>query len=166
MDIRIWLEEHGDAASIDAVTVAALLNAELTSHTEQLVVDGLRKSGMLTVSLVADRNEEIVGHVAVSPVVISDGSSGWFGLGPLSVKPECQRQGIGSRLMSAALDRLREMGAAGCVVVGDPRYYGRFGFKPEPGRVLQDFPPEYFMAVAFGPSLPRGSVAYHEAFKA
>ncbi|MCP5557845.1 MAG: N-acetyltransferase [Verrucomicrobiaceae bacterium] len=166
MDITIRPETNADTATIEAVTVAAFLNAEHTSHTEQLIVDGLRRAGALTVSLVAEDHGEIVGHVAASPVVISDGTAGWYGLGPLSVKPECQKRGIGSKLVQEALDRLRELGASGCVVLGDLRYYERFGFRAEAGLILPDVPHEYFMAVAFSTSLPHGIVTYHEAFNA
>ncbi len=155
-----------DSAAIHAVTTAAFLSAPHTAHTEQFVVDALRKAGALTISLVAEQAGEIAAHVAVSPVSLSDGSTGWFGLGPISVKPELQGKGIGSLLMQAALRLLRERGAAGCVLVGDPSYYSRFGFKPEPSLTLPDVPPQYFQALPFGPSLPRGVVTFHEAFSA
>ncbi|MFZ4595409.1 MAG: GNAT family N-acetyltransferase [Verrucomicrobiaceae bacterium] len=166
MGIKIRPEVQTDHAAIEAVTIAAFLNAEHTSHTEQHVIDGLRKAGRLDLSLVAEKDGEIVGHVAVSPVVLSDGTPGWFGLGPISVTPQYQRQGIGSKLMREALGQLRAMGAGGCVVLGDPQYYGRFGFKAEAGIVLPDVPAEYFMAAAFGSVIPSGHVAYHEAFEA
>jgi putative acetyltransferase len=104
--------------------------------------------------------------VALSPVAMSDGSAGWYGLGPISVRPERQGRGIGSRLMQAALQLLRERGAAGCVLVGDPAYYSRFGFKPEPSLELPGVPPEYFQALSLGAALPRGVVTFHEAFSA
>src|SRR5690606_32276227 len=119
-----------------------------------------------SVSLVAEQAGAVVGHVAVSPVSVADGSSGWYGLGPISVIPELQGQGIGSLLMNEALHRLREKGAAGGVLVGESAYYSRFGFKATPEIVLPDVPPEYFQALAFGPSLPRGTVTYHESFAA
>lgn len=159
-------ETEADAAGIEAVTVAAFLNAEHTSHTEQFIVAGLRKAGALTLSLVADVHWGIVGHVAVSPVMLSDGTTGWYGLGPVSVWPVFQGHAIGYHLIRDALSRLREMGANGCVVLGDPRYYGRFGFKAVPGLVLPGVPPENFMALAFGVEMPQGSVAYHAAFEA
>jgi len=93
----------------------------------------LRKAGALTISLAAEQDGEIVGHVAVSAVSMSDGSADWYGLGPISVTPERQRKGIGSGLMQAALRLLRERSPAGCVLVGDPAYYARFGFKPGAG---------------------------------
>lgn len=148
------------------MTVAAFLRAPHTDHTEQFIVDALRKAHALTVSLVAEEDAAIVGHVATSPVSISDGSTGWHGLGPLSVHPERQRRGLGSLLAREALRRLRERGAAGCVVLGDPGYYARFGFRAEPGLTLPGVPPAYFQALCFGSSPPRGTVAYHAAFEA
>jgi putative acetyltransferase len=104
--------------------------------------------------------------VAVSPVTISDGAIGWYGLGPISVLPAWQGRGVGAALMRAALEALREMGAAGCVVLGEPAYYGRFGFKAEAGLVLPEIPPEYFQAIAFKIPMPAGIVSYHGAFNA
>lgn len=166
MNSVIRQESPSDAAAIHAVTVAAFLKAPHTAHTEQFIVEALREADALTISLVAEQDGEVVGHVALSPVSVSDGSTGWYGLGPISVKPELQRKGIGSLLMQAAIRLLRERGAAGCVLVGDPSYYSRFGFKPEPSLVLPDVPPEYFQALLFGPLLPQGLVAFHGAFSA
>lgn len=166
MNIRVREETPCDVASIEAVTVAAFQNAAHTSHTEQFIVNALRNSGQLSISLVADGNGRVIGHVAISPVTISDGTAGWYGLGPISVAPEHQGHGVGVQLMQQALARLRELGASGCVVLGEPRYYGRFGFKAEPSLVLPDVPPEYFQAISFGGSLPSGVVSYHESFAA
>lgn len=165
MNLVIREESPLDAEAIHTVTVAAFLNAPHAAHTEQFIVNALRKADALAVSLVAEQDGEIVGHVAVSPVSISDGSTGWYGLGPISVKPELQKKGIGSLLMEAVLRRLREQGAAGCLLVGDPLYYSRFGFKPESSLTLPNVPPEYFQALPFGASLPRGVVTFHEAFR-
>lgn len=100
-------------------------------------------------------------------MTISDGAAGWFGLGPISVLPAWQRQGVGSALMRAALEALRELGAVGCVVVGEPAYYGRFGFQAEPGLVYPEVPQEYFMAIPFDETpVPQGDVAYHAGFHA
>ena len=166
MNTTIREESPSDVAVIHAVTAAAFLNAPHADHREPFIVDALRKAGVLSVSLVAEQAGTVVGHVAVSPVSVSDGSAGWYGLGPISVVPELQRQGIGSLLMKEALRRLRERSAAGCVLLGDPAYYSRFGFKAEPDVVLPDVPPEYFQALPFGSSLPRGVVTYHESFSA
>jgi putative acetyltransferase len=166
MRVEIRREAETDIPAIVAVTAAAFLSAPHTSHTEQFIVNALRKAGKLTISLVADSAGTVVGHVAVSPVSVSDGTPGWFGLGPISVVPEHQRHGVGSRLMRETLRILRENNAAGCVVLGAPEYYSRFGFRADPALVLPDTPPEYFQAISFGASQPRGIVSYHEAFSA
>lgn len=166
MNTVIRRELPSDVPAIHALTVAAFRDAPHAAHTEQFIVDALREAGALTVSLVAERAGEIVGHVAVSPVSISDGATDWYGLGPISVMPALQRNGIGSLLMRAALELLKDSGAGGCVLVGDPAYYSRFGFAPESDLVLPDVPPEYFQALHLGPSSPRGVVEFHEAFGA
>jgi putative acetyltransferase len=112
--VEIRSETSADVQQIEAVTAAAFLNAPYTSHTEQHVVNALRRAGKLAVSLVAEADDTLIGHVAISPVSISDGASGWFGLGPISVLPQHQGRGIGSALMREALRTLRERGAAGC----------------------------------------------------
>ncbi|MBL1175202.1 GNAT family N-acetyltransferase [Pantanalinema sp. GBBB05] len=164
MNIIIRPEVPSDTTAITALTVAAFLNAPHTSHTEHLIVNALRSSGNLTISLVAEVEGKIVGHVAVSPVSISDGSQGWYGLGPISIVPDSQRAGIGSQLMRQAIVTLRELGASGCVVLGEPEYYSRFGFKAEPNLVLPHVPPEYFQAISFDAPIPTGLVSYHESF--
>lgn len=165
--MNIRPEAPSDAAAIETVTAAAFLEAPHTSHTEQFIVAALRTAGALSISLVAEVDGAVIGHVAVSSVTISDGSVDWFGLGPISVLPAWQRQGVGSALMRAALQALSELGAAGCVVVGEPAYYGRFGFKTEPGLVYPEIPPEYFMAIPFDKTpVPQGDVAYHAGFHA
>jgi len=166
MRIEIRNETAADVAAIEAVTISAFLHAPHTSHTEQYIVDALRKAGQLTVSLVANADGTIVGHVAISPVSISDSATGWYGLGPISVAPKYQRRGIGSRLMREALRVLREHGASGCVLLGEPRYYSRFGFRVEPNLSLPGVPIEYFQAISFGASNPQGIVSYHSSFNA
>ncbi|PKO32446.1 MAG: GNAT family N-acetyltransferase [Betaproteobacteria bacterium HGW-Betaproteobacteria-9] len=159
-------ETPADSAAIATLTTAAFLNAPHTSHTEAFIVNALRRAGALSLSLVAEQGGERVGHVATSPVVIADGTPGWHGLGPISVLPEHQGKGIGSALMRAALQALREQGAAGIMLVGDPGYYRRFGFRNEAQLVYPDIPPEYFMALPFTDALPHGTVRFHEAFGA
>jgi putative acetyltransferase len=166
MSITIRAETSGDAQAIEAVTTSAFLRAPHTSHTEQHIVSGLRRAGKLAVSLVADADGIVIGHVAISPVSISDGASGWFGLGPVSVLPPHQGRGIGSQLVREALRLLHDRGASGCVVLGEPAYYGRFGFQADPNLILPGVPPEYFQAASFDSSRPRGTVTYDEAFNA
>lgn len=166
MNLAIRSEAASDITAIEALTVAAFLDAAHTSHTEQFIVNALRDAGQLTLSLVAEEAGHLVGHVAVSPVTLSDGSSGWYGLGPLSVAPARQRKGIGRRLMQQALADLRVLEATGCVVLGEPEYYGRFGFRADPALVLPGVPPEYFLALFFRRTAASGTVAYHAAFDA
>ena len=164
----LWIrhEAPSDSGAIHALTLDAFRDAPHTSHTEQFIVDALRQAGALTLSLVAEVDGVIVGHVAVSPVGISDGSDGWHGLGPISVVPTCQRGGIGSMLMRRALDELHRKKASGCVLLGDPAYYSRFGFKPDLRLVLPGVPAEYFHALHIDDTAPEGIVRYHAAFDA
>lgn len=166
MNITIRDERVEDIATIEALTKSAFLHAEHTSHTEHFIVNQLRKHHQLSISLVAEEEQTIVGHVAVSPVKISSGETGWYGLGPISVLPHKQGLGIGTMLMHAALARLKTLGAKGCVLLGDPNYYGRFGFQVVPGLTLPDVPKEYFQVISFVDSIPQGEVSYHEAFNA
>lgn len=164
--MRIRNERPADADAIHALVAAAFRDAPHTSHTEHFIVAALRNAGQLAVSLVAEEDDGIVGYVAASPVSISDGTQAWYGLGPVAVSPARQAQGIGRRLVEQALQALRGLGAAGCVVLGEPAYYGRFGFRAEPALGLPGVPPGYFQALSFGGALPCGSVSYHEAFDA
>ena len=166
MNITIRKESSEDIDAITALTAAAFEHEEHSSHTEQFIVNALRRSKQLTISLVAIENDEIVGHVAISPVRISSGATGWYGLGPISVRPDRQNKGIGSALMNAALAELKRLGGAGCVLLGDPGYYHHFGFKVQPGLTLEGVPPEYFQALSLDGSIPVGSVQYQAAFDA
>lgn len=166
MSVKLRCETTADARAIEAVTASAFLNAPHATHTERYIAAALRRAGKLTVSLVAETDGTVIGHVAISPVSISDGATGWFGLGPIAIVPQHQRRGIGSRLVRAALRRVRASGADGCVVLGEPQYYRRFGFQAQPTLVLPGVPAEYFLALSFDASQPRGTVTYHEAFKA
>ena len=157
-------EESQDIPEIRTLVTAAFKEAPYSNGTEGAIVDALRDGGALTVSLVAEHGGEIVGHVAFSPVKIDGETVDWYGLGPVAVQPERQRQGIGVRLIEAGLGQIKELGAAGCVVLGDPGYYSRFGFKVDPSLRFPDAPPEYFQCVDFGHDERQGVVVYHSAF--
>lgn len=158
-------EEPGDAPAIDRVVREAFATAPHASGTEHLIVRALRASGELVVSLVAVVEGRVVGHAAISPVTVADGSGGWFGLGPVAVLPDAQRRGTGAQLIERALAQLRAQGAAGCVVLGEPAYYGRFGFRVTADLVLEGVPPGYFQALTFAEGLQaRGVVRYSPAF--
>lgn len=157
-------EARGEEGAISRLISAAFLEAEHRDGTEASVVDKLRAAGGLSVSLVAAADDGLVGHVAFSPVTIDGLDLGWFGLGPVAVLPGFQRFGIGTTLIKDALARLIDQGAKGCVVLGDPGYYSRFGFAADAGLWLADVPPEYFQAITLRGARPRGQVNYHTAF--
>lgn len=165
-NIIIRDETPSDAGSITEITAAAFETLEISSHTEQFVVAALRDAGALTRSLVAELDGRVIGHIAFSPVTLSDGTTDWYGLGPVSVLPAYQRQGIGQALIWEGLARLRASGARGCVLVGHPDYYPRFGFRNVPELVVEGVPPEAFFALSFDGHMPHGTVTFHSAFMA
>ncbi len=159
-------ETGADASAITEVTGAAFKTLEISHHTEQFIVAALRAAGALAVSLVAELDGRVVGHIAFSPVTLSDGTRDWYGLGPVSVLPEFQRQGIGQALVKEGLSRLKTMQARGCCLVGHPDYYRQFGFRNASGLALEGVPPEFFFALPFDGPMPQGTVTFHEAFGA
>jgi putative acetyltransferase len=163
--MKIRPESPQDINAIEQITVAAFNRKAYSQQTEHFIVNGLREAGAMTVSLVAEMDGKIVGHIAFSPVTINGENQGWYGIGPVSVLPELQRQGIGSKLIREGLSLIREKGAKGCVLEGDPGYYQRFGFKSYPGLFYEGSPaPEYFMALPFYNDVVQGKVEYHKAF--
>lgn len=163
---RIRGETTTDIGAIAEVTVAAFATLAISHHTEQFIVEALRAARALTVSLVAELDGRVVGHIAFSPVAISDGTPGWYGLGPVSVRPEHQRQGLGKALIHEGLSRLKALQARGCCLVGHPEYYRKLGFGNPPDLVVEGVPPEVFLALSFDGRMPRGAVTFHEAFRA
>lgn len=168
MDSAISLRDEvlSDGAAIGELTEAAFRTLEVSKHTEQFIIEALRASNALAVSLVAEQEGQLLGHIAFSPITLSDGSPGWYGLGPVSVRPERQRQGVGSALIRAGLARLKQSGAAGCCLVGHPDYYPRFGFRNTDSLTLEGLPPELFFALSFDGRFPRARVGFHDAFLA
>ncbi len=164
--ILIRNETDADANAIAHLTVAAFKTLAISNHTEQFIVAALRTAGALTVSLVAEADGRPIGHIAFSPVTISDGTPDWYGLGPVSVLPAYQRQGVGKALIREGLARLNGLNAQGCCLVGHPGYYRKFGFENMPGLVLAGVPAEFFFALSFDGKTPRGAVAFHDGFKA
>ena len=162
--ITIRGEAPGDEETIFQLTQAAFKGMEFSDGTEPYIVDKLREDGDLTLSLVALDKSRIVGHIAISPITITDGAQGWFGLGPVSVWPDMQRAGIGSQLIRYAIAEMRERGAKGIALLGSTEYYPRFGFKREPQLTYPGPPPEYFHCLLLDGDLPSGEVAYSPAF--
>lgn len=166
MNIIIRNETESDIDAISAITKAAFATLAISNHTEQFIIRALREANALTISLVAEVDKKVVGHIAFSPVTISDGSTYWYGLGPISVVPELQRQGIGKSLMYAGLSRLKTLNAKGCMLVGDPDYYKQFGFSNIPELVHEGVPPQYFLVLPFEGNKASGTVKFHEGFNA
>lgn len=162
--MQIRHEQPGDERAISLLTTAAFLTAEHSDGTEAQIVERLRNARALLLSLVAEGETGIVGHIAFSPVAIGGVYQGWVGLGPISVAPASQHEGIGAALMHEGLSQIRAAGHGGCVVLGDPGYYTRFGFAVTPGITYPGVPSEYFMALGINGPLPQGEVAYHPAF--
>ncbi len=165
-EILIRDETKDDAVLITEVTVAAFESLEISNHTEQFIIEALRSAGALTLSLVAEVDGHVVGHIAFSPVTISDGTKNWYGLGPVSVLPMYQRMGIGKTLIQEGLSQLKGLGAKGCCLVGHPQYYKKFGFENVGGLVLEGVPQEVFFALSFDDLYPQGNVTFHEGFRA
>lgn len=159
-------ETIADIDAITKVTIAAFKNLAVSNQTEQYIINALRDADALTLSLVAEIDGRIVGHIAFSPVIISDGTKDWYGLGPISVLPDYQKQGIGKSLVNEGLSLLKELGGQGCALVGDPNYYKQFGFKNFPELVHEGVPPEVFLVLPFSENVPQGIVVFHKGFLA
>jgi putative acetyltransferase len=165
-EIVIRSETGADVSAIAEVTVAGFKTLAISNHTEQFIIAALRAARALKVSLVAELDGRVVGHVAFSPVRISDGSQNWYGLGPVSVLPEYQRQGIGKALIQKGLSIVKDLNAQGCCLVGDPQYYRQFGFRNISGLILEGVPQEVFLALPLDEHAPQGIVVFHDGFKA
>ena len=162
--VTIRPEASGDEATIHALTETAFRDMPFSEGDEQHVIDRLRRDGDLTLSLVAEDEERIVGHIAFSPVTISDGAAGWYGLGPVSVWPELHHQGIGGALITRGIADMRAMGAKGIVLLGSNEYYPRFGFEHFPQLTYPGPPPEYFQALLLDGKMPSGKVNFAPGF--
>ncbi|HAR41351.1 MAG TPA: GNAT family N-acetyltransferase [Bdellovibrionales bacterium] len=166
LDVNIRQEQTEDIDAITGVTRAAFKNHPVSHQTEEFIIHALRAAGALTLSLVAELKGKIVGHIAFSPVKVSNGDTGWYGLGPVSVLPDLQKQGVGKALVIEGLSKLKRTGMQGCALVGDPEYYKRFGFRNNPDLIHEGIPQEYFLVLPLGKTTPRGVVKFHEGFNA
>lgn len=160
----IRLEEPCDFVSIHHLTRRAFAPMPYAVGNEQDLIATLRQTGALALSIVAEAEGQIAGHVAFSPSYADDGEDGWYALGPISVEPILQRQGIGTMLVRDGPSRLRGIDAAGCILVGDPAYYARHGFRPFPDLAPESEPAEYFMILPLRISVPTVGMRFHPAF--
>lgn len=164
-EIQIRPETANAVDSIREVNIEAFRNHPVSRQTEHLIVDALRSAGSLDISLVAVRDERVVGHIAFSAAGVGESETGWFILGPVAVLPDVQGEGIGTALVEAGLSELRTRNASGCVLVGDPGFYGRFGFTAFPELVYEGVPQKYVLALPFGDAVPSGGIHAHAAFE-
>ncbi len=162
--LEIRPEKETDFGSIRRVTELAFCDRPYADGDEQDVIERLRSIEALALSLVAVNDEELVGHIAFSPAELSDGSKPWFALGPVSVLPSRQGEGIGSTLIQQGLAKIASCGALGCILTGNPAYYRRFGFELCPENVPPEESPEYFMLKLFNSRKPKGEFRFHHAF--
>ena len=155
-----------DETEADHAAVARLHGLAFGGDAEARLVDALRRSGAAAVSLVAESGGVVVGHVLLSKL---DAPEGALALAPLAVLPDRQRRGVGSALVRAALARAREGGWAAVFVLGDPAYYGRFGFSADAARgYASPYAGEHFMVAPLGaePLPVVGAVLHPEPFAA
>lgn len=127
-------------------------------------MDTLRQGEAQSLSLVAEKEGQLVGHIAISLARVGEDESGWYLLGPIGVLPEHQGTGVGSALMRAVLERMRTRGARGIILVGDSEFYGRFGFTCRPGLDYPGVPAQYVLALTFAGAELRGEIRAHPAF--
>lgn len=158
--MKIRPETNDDIDAIFALTKAAFDPMPYSDGNEAECVDKLRADGDLHISLVAEDNGTIVGHIAFSPVTISETSDLWYGLGPVSAAPDRQKSGIGTVLIKTGLKILRDRGVAGCVLIGDPGYYCRFGFVGDGRITYRDLETKYVQWISLDGSTPSGEVTY------
>ena len=161
---EIRRENASDFEVIREITEAAFRGMPYAGGDEQDVIDRLRAADALTCSLVAAIDGEVVGHIAFSPAMAADESHPWFALGPVSVLPALQRQGIGSTLIVSGLAKIEDLGALGCILTGNPPYYRKFGFVVSPENVPPNEPEEFFMLKLLKATCAVGSFRFHDAF--
>jgi putative acetyltransferase len=159
-------EEERDRAAVYAVNAAAF-----ETTLEAKLVDALRQQAQPVVSLVAEKNETVVGHILFSPVSLPDHPDlKIMGLGPMAVTPNHQCQGIGAALVLAGLEQCKQLGFRAVVVLGHPEYYPRFGFLPSSRFGIgceYEVPEDVFMVIELQPGYLRnvsGTIKYHAAF--
>lgn len=132
---------------------------------EPRIIDALREAGELTLSLVAEQDEKLLGQITFSPVSIDGVHGQWFGLGPVAVEPDKQGAGIGGALIREGLKRLQAGGAKGCVLVGDPNYYSRFGFQNNCGLTYGALDTNFVQKLVLAGPDRTGTLTYCDSFE-
>ncbi len=157
-------ETRSDYAAIHDITKRAFATMPFSDGDEPDLIDRLRDAGALAISLVAEQDKKLVGQLTFSEAFAADRSAGWYALGPVAVEPELQHKHIGSQLINEGISMLRDRGAAGCVLVGDPVYYSRFGFKIFSHLCPEGEPAEYYQILPLRVSAPNTIISFHPLF--
>ncbi|MFT4180645.1 MAG: N-acetyltransferase [Rhizobium sp.] len=157
-------EAPADIEAVDALTRIAFAPMPFSDGSEVDILRALRVSDDLTLSLVAEENGKVVGHVAFSPVTIDGVHNGWFGLGPISVTPDRQRQGIGKALIARGIALLDERGAHGCALIGNPDVYRHAGFESDGRLVYEDLDTRLVQRLVLRGPAPGGTLRFAPAF--
>ncbi len=162
----MWIREEadGDIEAICTVVRKAFAEAPGGGSLENRTLESLRDDRALALGLVADVDGRIAGHVAFSVARPSRDGDGWYVLGLMAVDPDDQGRGVGSALVHAGLRLLQEREANGCVVLGEPGYYSRFGFRADPLLTLPGAPEGMFQALRLTDAASAGEVVLHPAF--
>ena len=164
--MHIRLEQPGEEPALHALTYAAFKPMSFSDNSEADRLEILRRDGDLTLSLVAvDDDGDVIGHAAFSPAFIGSETEGWYGLGPISVRPDRQRSGVGSALINEGFARLKTIGAKGCVLTGSPDYYHRFGFVADTDVTYLDVSGKFVQWLAFDGSTPIGEVRFSDGLQ-
>ena len=158
-------EQSGDENAIHNLTLQAFEPMPFSNGSEAPIVDQLREGGDLVVSLVAVQDNEIIGHITFSPVTINGVNGGWYGLGPVSVRPQFQKQGVGGQLIKEGLSKIKYIGATGCALIGNPSYYERFGFQSDGNLKYAEVPLPIVQWLSFGEEKANGILKFASAFE-
>lgn len=164
--ISIRVETANDRHAIHQLTKQAFAAMPYSDGSEPFIIDALRKDGDLSLSLVMEKEHILIGHIAFSPIKIRDQHLNWYGLGPVSIAPEHQKQGYGSQLIRQGLKEIKALGALGCALIGNPDYYKRFGFSSYKGFTYGDLDPQYVMQNPFDGEARLGHLTYAKGFEA
>ncbi|MBE9503502.1 MAG: N-acetyltransferase [Proteobacteria bacterium] len=162
--MNIRFEQPGDIEKIRKVHLKAF-----EANTEANLVESLRNSGVELISLLAEENGEVIGHILFSPVTM-DGDIKIMGLAPMAVLPNWQRKGAGKQLINEGLKACEKVGYGAVVVLGHPDYYPQFGFVPSVNFGIKseyDVPPEVFMVKELQKGALKGisgTVKYYQVF--
>lgn len=164
MKYSIRPEVNGEEQAIRDLTGRAFAPMPFADETDQELPGRFRRAGKLRLSLVAQSGTEIVGHVALTQAIHHSSADNWFALGPISVEPAWQRQGIGTAMIAEVRRWLVANGAAGCILVGDTNYYSRHGFMLASEHCPHNEPPEHFMVLKLKGAIPSGRFAFDPLF--